>query len=286
MTGYAVGGNSILKTINGGENWVSLNIPNIVYNLNSVYFIDTITGFAAGGGHAGWDIGALIIQTINGGADWNVSFLYSSPTFYCNFKTVYFIDSKIGYASGYASGSFGWYFGYMTTDGGYNWTLGGALMSVSSYHFPGLDVGYAVGSLGEIAKTLNGGIDWILQSSGTTKTLKSVYFTDSETGCIVGDSGIILTTTNGGITGLIEHDILSLSLAIIPNPAKDKITISSPNLTSNTQISIFNVSGEKVMEKLLRDNENKFDISALPEGVYFVRLQNEKMVEVGKILKE
>ncbi len=75
-------------------------------------------------------------------------------------------------------------------------------------------------------------------------------------------------------------------LLIYPNPANDKIIISSSAITGNTNLSIFNVSGEKVLEKQLTENETQIDISTLPRGVYFVRLQNEKMVEVGKMVKE
>ncbi len=75
-------------------------------------------------------------------------------------------------------------------------------------------------------------------------------------------------------------------ISILPNPAKDKITISYPALTGITNLSIFNVSGEKVIERQLTDNETQIDISALPRGVYFVRVQDEKMVEVGKFLKD
>ncbi len=85
---------------------------------------------------------------------------------------------------------------------------------------------------------------------------------------------------------MVEETITQTGFLIVPNPAKDKITISSPAITGNTQLSIFNVNGEKVMERQLTDNETQLDISALPRGVYFVRLQNEKMVEVGKMVKE
>jgi hypothetical protein len=40
------------------------------------------------------------------------------------------------------------------------------------------------------------------------------------------------------------------------------------------------------MERQLTDTETQIDINALPRGVYFVRLQNEKTVEVGKMVKE
>jgi hypothetical protein len=75
-------------------------------------------------------------------------------------------------------------------------------------------------------------------------------------------------------------------ITIIPNPSNDKITISSSAIIGVTQLSIFNVSGEKVIERQLTETETQINISALPRGVYFVRLQNEKMVEVGKMVKE
>ena len=75
-------------------------------------------------------------------------------------------------------------------------------------------------------------------------------------------------------------------MTINPNPAKDIITISSPLITENTNLSVCNVSGEKVIERQLTDTETQIEISALPPGVYFVRVQNEKMVEVWKMVKE
>jgi hypothetical protein len=84
----------------------------------------------------------------------------------------------------------------------------------------------------------------------------------------------------------IEEIKTGNGIVIIPNPSNDKITISSHAITGNTKLSIFNVSGEKVIERQLMDTDTQIDISALPRGVYFVRLQNEKMVEVGKMVKE
>ncbi len=75
-------------------------------------------------------------------------------------------------------------------------------------------------------------------------------------------------------------------MKINPNPAKNEVTIISSALRGITNLSLFNVRGEKVLERQLTDNETQLEISALPRGVYFVRLQNEKMVEVGKMVKE
>jgi hypothetical protein len=71
-----------------------------------------------------------------------------------------------------------------------------------------------------------------------------------------------------------------------PNPTYDKITISSHAINSITQLSIFNVSGEKVMERQLTNTETQLDISALPRGVYFVRVQDERFIETVKMIKQ
>ena len=75
-------------------------------------------------------------------------------------------------------------------------------------------------------------------------------------------------------------------ITIIPNPAKDKITISSALITKNINLSIFNVNGEKVIELQLTYNETQLDISTLPRGVYFVRVQDENSVEVARLIKQ
>jgi hypothetical protein len=84
------------------------------------------------------------------------------------------------------------------------------------------------------------------------------------------------TVDDSGITGLSFN----------PNPAGDKITIFSPVITESTLLSVFNANGKKLLESHLRDNESQIDISTLPRGVYFVRVQDEKGVQVAKMIKE
>lgn len=58
----------------------------------------------------------------------------------------------------------------------------------------------AVGDMGTVIRTTNGGISWNTISSGTSNNLTSVFFTNADTGFIVGDAGIILKTTDAGIS--------------------------------------------------------------------------------------
>ena len=73
---------------------------------------------------------------------------------------------------------------------------------------------------------------------------------------------------------------------LYPNPAHNKITIESSVLTGNTNLSIITVCGKNVLERNLTETENQIDISALPRGVYFVRLQDEKTMKVEKMIKQ
>ena len=74
--------------------------------------------------------------------------------------------------------------------------------------------------------------------------------------------------------------------SVYPNPSKDKITVSKSSITGDIRLSIINITGEKVLETQLIDSETQIDISALPLGVYFVRVQDEKKAEVVKMIKQ
>lgn len=85
LVGYAVGrGGLVLKTLDGGNEWVRINIPsklrvtefiNGVPNFDSVAFLDPLIGCIAG-----WDVGTDIVAcTKDGGESWNISTMGSRP---------------------------------------------------------------------------------------------------------------------------------------------------------------------------------------------------------------
>lgn len=196
---------------------------------------------------------------------------------------------------------------------------------INELSFSSDSIGMAVADSGIILRTQNGGNTWTGINSGETNNLISVDYMNNEVWIIGGTSGIIVYTADGGEnwetllspsiydvikvyfpqkdSTLIIHswhfykttiDLLTsvsvqksqAQFRLFPNPVKEYFTISSTSITDNTQLSIFNVSGEKLLEKQLTDTETQLDISALPRGVYFVRIQNENMVEVAKFIKE
>ena len=93
--------------------------------------------------------------------------------------------------------------------------ISGTTNTLYSVYFTAADIGYAVGDLGTIRKTINGGTNWTAQTSGTTNALLSVYFINADTGYIVGGTGTILKTTNAGTnwtaqTSGTNHNLLSV----------------------------------------------------------------------------
>jgi hypothetical protein len=85
-------------------------------------------------------------------------------------------------------------------------------------------------------------------------------------------------------TGINEPQESRLSL--YPNPASDKITIEKSPIPAQSQLFIMNVNGQKLITQHISERKTVIDISTLPSGVYFVRVTNDRTVEVGKIIKQ
>jgi photosystem II stability/assembly factor-like uncharacterized protein len=233
-TGFVCNG-LIYRTTNGGTNWTSQNFS----LLNSVYFINELTGYTAGQN-------SQILFTADGGLNW---FQQEVPANYNNFNKVRFITPNIGFAIGgrmyfpyygvifktsnaganwvqvdpsaqdieftgisfptpttgylvgrYEYGSSGVI--YKTTDAGSNWEqLGIYFKDLNDVYFPSENVGYAVGEEGTILKTVDGSSLWTSQQSNTGLDINSVYFLHDNLGYTAGNSGTAQKTQNGGISG-------------------------------------------------------------------------------------
>lgn len=184
----------VLLTANVAQSqsgWFSQS-GNTTNNLNSVYFLDSYTGFTAGNG-------GIILKTTDGGRYWNpVSSGISSNLIAIHFTSV---------SNGIACGNSGVILG--TTNTGNNWTTisGGTSNNLNSISFSDVNNGWICGIGGVILKTINGGINWTQQISGLSTDLNSIYFFDSQNGWCGGASGKMLKTINGGSTWLSAFDL-------------------------------------------------------------------------------
>ena len=75
------------------------------------------------------------------------------------------------------------------------------------------------------------------------------------------------------------------SITIFPNPTQGQLTIESGELNIST-IEILGVFGENI-ERIYPNEKNKIiDISHLPSGIYFARIQTNEGVIMQKIIKQ
>jgi hypothetical protein len=78
---------------------------------------------------------------------------------------------------------------------------------------------------------------------------------------------------------------LGKPIRVYPNPAADRITVEISGKTQEGNLSIDNIEGQQLITNQITSPKTTIDISNLPCGVYFVRVTNDKTVEVSKLVK-
>jgi photosystem II stability/assembly factor-like uncharacterized protein len=179
--GSCSGTTSIMRTIDGGKNWIRMNTGS-TYAMNKLHFMDSFTGYALGAGSA-------ILKTTDGGQSWtNLTSGIGS-----GLNDIHFAPgSNTGFVVG-PSGAL-----RKTTNGGSNWTTiaSGVTGTLFSVHFLDANTGFIAGANGVVRKTTNGGSSWTSIFSGTDY-IKDVWFADAQNGFILSPYKIF-RTTNGG----------------------------------------------------------------------------------------
>jgi len=266
------------------------------YNLENIFFVDSLTGWAVGwkDGYITWAYD-IILSTKNGGNTWEIQYQGHSG----GLSAIYFINDTTGWVAGWAGLLFtnnrgndwslasisgelvqsvfftdilhGWIAGgyessgfiSFSSDGGITWEqqISDTIPVLHDITFVDSITGWAVGDSGTILYTSNGGLDWQYQESGTNLCLHSVSFGDLDHGWICGDSCIILYTSNGGIVGtdqLVQDP--GFQVQVYPNPFSDQVSVEF-EVTNPSRVSI------ELMNSLANIVWTK-DLGTLPSGIY------------------
>ena len=83
--------------------------------------------------------------------------------------------------------------------------------------------------------------------------------------------------------GINQNSISGLT--VYPNPAIDKIIVENSNTISGN-LSIENLTGQKLLTQQVIEAKTQIDISNLPNGVYFVKHTSNKNATVAKFIKQ
>lgn len=69
-----------------------------------------------------------------------------------------------------------------------------------------------------------------------------------------------------------------------PNPVKDVLNVSYKQNISN--VAVFNLLGQKVIENTINANSAKIDMSSLSRGTYLVKVTSDNQIKTIKVIKE
>ncbi|MCX6231984.1 MAG: T9SS type A sorting domain-containing protein [Bacteroidetes bacterium] len=96
-------------------------------------------------------------------------------------------------------------------------------------------------------------------------------------------------------TQLLSDVILTVSdinkkndIQIYPNPAKDKLNINLEKFSDfrKTTLSIYNIQGQLILQKIVNQAVTEIDISHLAKGMYFIKIDNDSNLMLNKFVKE
>lgn len=239
--GIGAGTGKILKTTDGGKNWILQNTP-VINRINWLHFLNADNGFAVGdfgtfikttnGGMnwenvdisvtnslfqicfnngTGWVVGknGTIIKSIDNGLTWQIQPRITwNDNYGVNYAYDHYAVNFVSNTSGFIVGQYGMIF--KTSNGGETWiksasnTGFGWLQSIKQFDSNTL---ISVAGLGIIIKSYDNGANWNFINSGTSEHLEDICLLNSRKAYVVGDHGTILYTQDLGETWKKEPQV-------------------------------------------------------------------------------
>ncbi len=185
--GQIVPDGKILKTTDGGLNWVLSN-TSFGQSVGDIKFINENTGYAVN------EYGR-VYKTVNGGSNWTGSYLYYA-TGQNYLWELFFID--VNTLCGIGTGGLL----LKTTNAGTNWVKKsiGIDTWLWDVEFVNPQIGFAGGSAGKLLKTINGGNNWVLIQFPQENEFNSIEKIDPYIWYVASFWGKVFKTTNAGET--------------------------------------------------------------------------------------
>lgn len=240
-TGFVTGYDGIIyKTTNSGANWISV-YSNAALIFYSIFFTSSTTGFAAGAGLPS----PPIYRTTDSGNNW----IPISVPFGNAINSIHFPSASSGWGCGADQV-------IMTSDGGSTWTYQTSGVPSSLYrgiYFANTLTGYAVGTLGTIIKTTNGGLTGFQQIQGKIPLSFNIY--QNYPNPFNPSTKIKFDIPKQMFTKIIVYDLLGREINVL-------------------------VSGELKPGSY----EAEFDAKNYPGGVYFYKIITEGFSQTNKMV--
>ncbi len=151
-------------------------------NLNSIYFLDNLTGFVVGSR-------GQVLKTTDGGQNWKEINVGYNGEFY----SICSVNERI-----YCAGENGTLLKFTHNSQGWNRVTTNTKETLFNINFIDDNIGFITGSNGVILKSVDGGLTWQKIFDGIKENLFSSAFADENTGFAIGWNGTILKTEDQG----------------------------------------------------------------------------------------
>jgi hypothetical protein len=94
-----------------------------------------------------------------------------------------------------------------------------------------------------------------------------------------------LGTATRGTDLITTSDVQKVD--VFPNPVTNIVNVNLTGFTGKSDLSLFDVNGRVVLHREVSDVNSQLDISALPAGIYMMRIKNGgREVKMTKIVKQ
>ena len=265
---------SILKTSDGGSNWIIVYTDTLTGFIKDCYFLDELRGFAVGDN-------STFLKTEDGGMSWSKD---TALPAYASLNTVFPVNDEIIWTAG----SLGRIF--FSVDGGNTWTLKQLEIAddVFDLYFKNNKTGWAASANGKLHYTTTGDTTWNT-SEYSSENLYDIFFLDEDIGWITGSKGMILKTTDGGgEVNIEETQAVFLSKPPFPNPVRDKLRLQFENPEETARLRLIDLAGKSLKTGILEQGmrEIVLDVQDLPAGFYFLQISDKEKARTFKILKK
>lgn len=278
----------IIKSIDSGDTWTSIDMSSYANALVEVLFLDETIGFAAGRDANG----GLILKTIDGGSSWteiyntNVpgEYVWKLQTLSGNADMMFGAVSSVGANPGALISS---------NDGGQTW---------SSFDAPETDI-QAVGFISETKgwmgghttgfyETLDGGQTWTDLNVGNN--LNRIFIINATTAYAAGTTVYKYTEETLSTEDVIKHSSHDqLNITLSKNPVGQTLEFSVDfQSDDNILIELYDING-RFIKQLSRDiilhkslKTYSFNVSDLSSGTYFIDFHNNSGRSSIKFIKK
>ena len=76
-------------------------------------------------------------------------------------------------------------------------------------------------------------------------------------------------------------------ILVYPNPVHQNVIVLLPSSGNvSASLELYALDGRKYLEQMIRLSKTELDLSALPSGMYFLKVLSKEGIMTGKLLKE